>query len=38
MMNAWCGKGVDTWLKPFNDENLPLTAEYQWVKYTPFAE
>lgn len=38
MMNAWCGKGVDAWLKPFNDEKLPLTAEYQWVKYTPFAE
>ena len=38
MMNAWCGKGVDAWLKPSNDEKLPLTAEYQWVKYTPFAE
>ena len=38
MMNAWCGKGVDTWLKAFNDENIPLTAEYQWIKYTPSAE
>ena len=38
MMNAWCGKGVDAWLKPFNDAGLPLTAEYQWIKYTPFTE
>ena len=38
MMNAWCGKGVDAWLKAFNDENIPLTAEYQWIKYTPSAE
>lgn len=36
MMNAWCGKGVNSWLKAFNDENLPLTAEYEWVKFTPF--
>lgn len=37
MMNAWCGTGVDGWLNAFTDENLPLTAEYQWVKFTPFA-
>ncbi len=36
MMNAWCGIGVDGWLKAFDDQNLPLTAEYQWIKYTPF--
>lgn len=36
MMNAWCGIGVDGWLKKFNDSNVPLTAEYQWVKFTPF--
>ncbi|MBQ7934325.1 MAG: glycoside hydrolase family 16 protein [Lachnospiraceae bacterium] len=36
MMNAWCGIGVNEWLKPFDDSNLPLTAEYQWIKYTPF--
>lgn len=34
MMNAWCGKGVDGWLAPFDDSNLPLTAEYQWFSYT----
>ena len=38
MMNAWCGTGVDAWLKKFDDSNLPLTAEYQWIKFTPFDE
>ena len=38
MMNAWCGKGVDGWLKAFTDEKLPLTAEYEWLRYTPFDE
>ena len=38
MMNAWCGKGVDAWLKPFNDGDMPLFAEYKWIKYTPFNE
>lgn len=36
MMNAWCGKGVDGWLNAFDDTTVPLTAEYQWIKYTPF--
>lgn len=36
MMNAWCGIGVDEWLKSFDDSKLPLTAQYQWIKYTPF--
>ena len=36
MMNAWCGTGVDGWLKKFDDSNMPLTAEYEWVKFTPF--
>lgn len=38
MMNAWCGKGVDGWLKAFDPSNLPLTAEYEWFSYTPFEE
>ena len=38
MMNAWCGKGVDSWLKAFDPENMPLTAEYEWFSYTPFEE
>ena len=38
MMNAWNGKGVDEWLKPFDDSKLPVTAEYKSIKYTPFAE
>ena len=36
MMNAWCGTGVDGWLNAFDDGNMPLTAEYQWVRFTPF--
>ena len=36
MMNAWAGKNVDAWLNHFNDKNLPVQAEYQWVKFTPF--
>ena len=36
MMNAWCGKGVDGWLNAFDDTNMPLSAEYEWVKFTPF--
>lgn len=36
MMNAWCGTTVDEWLNPFEDSNLPLVAEYQWFRYTPF--
>ncbi len=38
MANVWAGKGVDGWLEKFDDSNLPLTAEYQWVKFTPFNE
>ncbi len=36
MMNAWCGSGVDGWLNAFDDSSLPLTAEYEWVRFTPF--
>lgn len=36
MMNAWCGTGVDGWLNAFVDTDLPLTAEYEWVRFTPF--
>lgn len=38
MMNAWCGKGVDAWLKAFDPSNMPLNAEYEWFSYTPFEE
>lgn len=38
MMNAWCGKGVDSWLKAFDDSNLPLSAEYKTISFTPFDE
>lgn len=32
MMNAWNGKGVDEWLKPFNGRT-GLTAYYDWASY-----
>ncbi len=35
MMNAWCGKGVDGWLKAFDDSKLPLCAEYKSISFTP---
>ena len=38
MMNAWCGKDVDEWLKPFDDSKLPLTAEYERFSFIPFDE
>ena len=38
MMNAWCGTGVDGWLNAFDDSNLPLTAEYQWISFAPIEE
>ncbi len=33
MMNTWNGIGVDGWLNAY-DGKTPLTAEYQWVKFT----
>ena len=36
MVNTWCSKGVDGWTKKFDDSNLPLTAEYGYISYTPF--
>ncbi len=36
MMNAWCGTGVDDWLAAFDATNLPASAEYQWIRFTPF--
>lgn len=38
MMNAWCGTGVDGWLKAFDDSKLPLTAEYESISFIPFDE
>lgn len=35
MMNTWPGKGVDSWLKAFDDSSLPVTAEYNWIRFTP---
>lgn len=35
IINVWPGIGVDSWLGAF-DGNVPLTAEYDWMKYTPY--
>ena len=35
MMNVWPGTGVDSWLKAF-DGNVPLTAEYDWIRVTQY--
>lgn len=35
MMNLWPGIGVDEWLEPF-DGNVPLTASYDWMRYTKY--
>ena len=38
MMNLWPGIGVDEWTGKFNGENTPVTAQYDWVKYTPLEQ
>lgn len=35
MMNIWPGTGVDEWLGRY-DGKTPLTASYDWVRYTPY--
>lgn len=35
MVNLWPGTGVDAWLGPFT-YTTPLTATYDWVKFTPY--
>jgi endo-1,3-1,4-beta-glycanase ExoK len=36
MMNLWPGIGVDGWLGPFSYPGTPLTARYDWAKYTRY--
>ncbi|WP_017471395.1 beta-glucanase [Amphibacillus jilinensis] len=38
MMNLWPGIGVDDWTGAFDDDDIPLVAEYDWVRYTPLSE
>lgn len=38
MMNLWPGVGVDDWTGAFDDEDIPLVAEYDWVRFTPLSE
>lgn len=34
MMNLWCGNSnSDTWLDHFSPSQIPVTAEYDWVRY-----
>lgn len=37
MMNLWNGTGVDDWLGAY-DGGSPITAQYEWMKYTPFKD
>ncbi|MEU6935230.1 glycoside hydrolase family 16 protein [Streptomyces rubiginosohelvolus] len=36
MTNLWPGTGVDGWLGPFTYPGTPLTARYDWIKYTQY--
>jgi endo-1,3-1,4-beta-glycanase ExoK len=36
MMNLWPGTGVDGWLGPFSYPGTPLTARYDWARYTRY--
>lgn len=38
MMNLWPAIGVDGWTGVFDDADIPLVAEYEWVRYTPLEE
>ena len=33
---AFVFRDVDGWLKKFDESKMPLVAEYEWVKFTPF--
>jgi hypothetical protein len=36
MMNLWCGNSNSNgWLWPFSPSQIPVTAEYDWVRYKP---
>ncbi|NED15018.1 glycoside hydrolase family 16 protein [Streptomyces sp. SID9124] len=36
MANLWPATGVDSWTGPFTYPGAPLTARYDWVKYTKY--
>lgn len=36
MTNFWPGTGVDSWLGPFSYPGRPLTARYDWIKYSRY--
>ena len=38
MMNLWPSIGVDSWTGPFDEENIPLYTQYNWIRYTPLSE
>lgn len=37
MMNVWPGTGVESWLNAF-DGNVPMVAEYEWMRVTSYNE
>ena len=38
MMNLWPAIGVEEWTGVFNDEDIPVRAQYDWIRYTPLDE
>jgi hypothetical protein len=35
MANLWATVGADGWAGPFNYSGKPITAQYDWIRYTP---
>lgn len=38
MANFWSGIGVDDWLGPFTYPGRPITAQYDWIKFSPLTQ
>lgn len=38
MMNFWPAIGVDAWTGVFDDTDIPIYTQYNWIKYTPISE
>ncbi|NQT30170.1 MAG: family 16 glycosylhydrolase [Candidatus Saganbacteria bacterium] len=38
MLNLWPGRGVDGWLGQFEYPGQPITAQYDWIRYSPLTD
>ena len=38
MMNFWPAIGVDGWTGVFDETDIPIYTQYNWIKYTPLSE